>query len=157
MKSVTVSIFPSSICQEVMWLNAMIFTFWMLSFKPAFSLSSFTYIKRLFSSFSLSANKVVSSAYLRLLIFLLAIFIPAYESSSPAFHTMYSAYQCPAVLADNSIEYQFKFAFSSNRWCRVQHHMCVDYLSTYLVKCVFKTFAQIPTELGDCISLLGVL
>ena len=140
MKSVTVSIFPSSICQEVMWLNAMIFTFWMLSFKPAFSLSSFTYIKRLFSSFSLSANKVVSSAYLRLLIFLLAIFIPAYESSSPAFHTMYSAYQCPAVLADNSIEYQFKFAFSSNRWCRVQHHMCVDYLSTYFSEMCIQNF-----------------
>ena len=29
--------------------------FWMLSFKPTFSLSSFTFIKRLFSSSSLSA------------------------------------------------------------------------------------------------------
>ena len=44
--------------------------FWMLSVKPAFSLSSFTFIKRLFSSCSLSAIRVVSSAYLRLLIFL---------------------------------------------------------------------------------------
>ena len=34
---------------------------------------------------------VVSSAYLRLLIFLLAILIPACASSSPAFHMMYSA------------------------------------------------------------------
>ena len=42
----------------------------MLSFKPTFSLSSFTFIKRLFSS-SLSAIRVVSSAYLRLLAFLL--------------------------------------------------------------------------------------
>ena len=41
----------------------------MLSFKPTFSLSSFTFIKRLFSSSSLSAIRVVSSAYLRLLIF----------------------------------------------------------------------------------------
>ena len=48
----------------------MIFVFWMLSFKPTFSLSSFTFIKRLFSSSSLSAIRVVSSAYLRLLIFL---------------------------------------------------------------------------------------
>ena len=48
-----------------------------LSFKPAFSLSSFTFIKRLFSSFLLSAIRVVSSAYLRLLIFLPAILIPA--------------------------------------------------------------------------------
>ena len=47
------------------------FFFWMLSFKPAFSLSSLTFIKRLFYS-SLSTIKVVSSAYLRLLIFLLA-------------------------------------------------------------------------------------
>ena len=35
--------------------DAMIFVFWMLSFKPAFSLSTFTFIKRLFSSSSLSA------------------------------------------------------------------------------------------------------
>ena len=48
--------------------DAMIFIFWMLSFKPTFSLSSF--IKRLCSSSSLSAIRVVSSAYLRLLIFL---------------------------------------------------------------------------------------
>ena len=55
--------------------DAMILVFWMLSFKPTFSLSSF--IKRLFSSSSLSAIRVVSSAYLRLLIFLPAILIPA--------------------------------------------------------------------------------
>ena len=52
------------------WCNPMIFIFWMLSFKPSFSLSSFTFIKRLFSSFSLSVVRVVSSAYLRLLIIL---------------------------------------------------------------------------------------
>ena len=55
----------------------------MLSFKPTFSLSSFTFIKRLFGSSSLSAIRVVSSAYLRLLVFLLAILIPACASSSP--------------------------------------------------------------------------
>ena len=64
-----------------------------LSFKPTFSLSSFTFIKRLFSSSSLSIIRVVSSAYLRLLIFFLAIFIPACASFSPAFHMMYSAYK----------------------------------------------------------------
>ena len=74
------------ICHEVMGLDAMILVFWMLSFKPAFSLSSFTFIKRLFSSSSLSAIKLVSSAYLRLLIFLLAIFIPACASCSLPFH-----------------------------------------------------------------------
>ena len=62
---------------ELMGPDAMILVFWMLSFKPTFSLSSFTFIKRLFSSSSLSVIRVVSSAYLRLLIFLLAILIPA--------------------------------------------------------------------------------
>ena len=72
-KSVTVyTVFPS-ICHEVMRPDAMIFVFWMLSFKPTFSLSSFTFIKRLFSSSALSAIRVVSSEYLRLLIFLPAI------------------------------------------------------------------------------------
>ena len=71
----------------------MILVFGMLSFKPIFSLSSFTYIKRLFNSSSLSAIRVVSSAYLRLLIFLPGILIPAYASSSPAFLMMYSAYK----------------------------------------------------------------
>ena len=72
----TVSTVSPSICHEVMGPDAMIFVFWMLSYKPTFSLSTFTF-KRLFSSSSLSARRVVSSAYLRLLIFLLAILIPA--------------------------------------------------------------------------------
>jgi len=65
----------------------------MLSFKPTFSLSFFTFIKRLFSSSLLSAIRVVSSANLRLLIFLPAILIPARASYSPVFHVMYSAYK----------------------------------------------------------------
>ena len=63
--------------------DAMIFIFWMLSFKPTFLLSSFTFIKRPFSSSSLSAIRVVLSAYLRLLIFLPAILIPACVSQLP--------------------------------------------------------------------------
>ena len=55
----------------------MIFIFWILNVKPAFSLSSFTFIKRLFSSSSLSAMRVVSSAYPRLLIFLPVILTAA--------------------------------------------------------------------------------
>ena len=54
-KSVIVSIVYSSICYEVMVLYAMIFIFWMLNFKAAFSLSFFTFMKRLFSSSSISA------------------------------------------------------------------------------------------------------
>ena len=92
-KSDTVPNVSPSISHEVMGPDAMIFIFWMLSFKPTFSLSPFTFIKRLFSSSSLSAIRVVSSAYLTLLIFLLAILIPACASSSPAFLRMYSAYK----------------------------------------------------------------
>ena len=141
--------------------DAMILVFWMLSFKPAFSLSSSTFNKKLFqfssvqllsriqlfaipwiaacqvplsitnsrsslrltsiesvmpssplilcrpilllppippsirvfSNSSLFAIRVMSSAYLRLLIFLLAILIPSCDSSSPAFCMMDSAYK----------------------------------------------------------------
>ena len=70
-------------CRDLSFLN--------VEFQANFSLSSFIFIKRLFSSSSLSAIRVVSSAYLRLLIFLLAILIPACALSSPAFLMMYSA------------------------------------------------------------------
>ena len=43
------TVYPS-ICHEVMGLDAMILVFWMLSFKPTFSLSYFIFIKRFFSS-----------------------------------------------------------------------------------------------------------
>ena len=66
-------------------------SFWMLGLKPVFSLSSFTFTKRLFSSSSLSTIIVVSFAYLRLLIFLPRILILACESSRLAFCMMYSA------------------------------------------------------------------
>ena len=73
-KSVIVSTFYPSICHDGTGCHELKF-FWMLSFKPAFSPSSFTFIQRFFSSSSLSAIRVVSSAYLRLLIFLPAILI----------------------------------------------------------------------------------
>ena len=92
-KSDTVSTVSPSISHEVMGPDVMIWfsEFWALS--QLFH-SSFTFIKRLFSSSSLSAIRVVVlSAYLRLLIFLPAILIPACASSSPAFLMMYSAYK----------------------------------------------------------------
>ena len=93
-KLAIVSTVSPYVCHEVTGLDAMILIFWRLSFKPTFSLSSFTFIiKSLFSSSSLSAIRMVSSAYLRLLIFLLAILIPACASSSPAFLMMYSTYK----------------------------------------------------------------
>ena len=89
----TLSTVSPSISHEVIGPDAVIFVFWMLSFKPTFSLSTFTFSKRLFSSSSLSAIRVVSSVYLRLLIFLLAVLIPACAYSSPAFLMMCSAYK----------------------------------------------------------------
>ena len=90
-KSVTASIVFPSICHEVMGPDAMILVFWMLSFKPAFH-----------SPLSPSSRGSLVALHflplgwchlhLRLLIFLLAILIPACASSSPAFLMMYSAY-----------------------------------------------------------------
>ena len=91
-KSLTVPIVFPFIYHEVMGLDAMIFIFRMLSFKSAFSPSSFTFIKRLFSSSLLSAIRVVSSVYLRWLILLLAILIPACISSSLAFCMIYRSF-----------------------------------------------------------------
>ena len=81
-KFVTVSIVSPSVYHEVMGLNAIIFIFLMLSFKPTFALSSFTY-----------HFLVASSVYVRLLIFLLEILIPACASSSPAFDKIHSAFK----------------------------------------------------------------
>ena len=90
-KSVNVSIISLSICHEVMGLEAMIFIFCILSFKPAFPLSYFH--QEALNSSSFSAIRVVSSAYLKLLIFLPMILITACASSSPAFYMMCSAYK----------------------------------------------------------------
>ena len=49
-KSDTVSTVSPSISHEVMGPDAMIFVFWMLSFKPTFSLFSFNFVKRFFGS-----------------------------------------------------------------------------------------------------------
>ena len=72
-KSVTTSNFLASICHEVMRSDAMtllLLYFLMLSFRTAFSLSSFTFIsfhKILFSSSSVYPVRLVSFAYLRFL------------------------------------------------------------------------------------------
>ena len=72
-------------CHDLSFLN--------VDFKPTFSISSFTLIKRLFSSSSLSTIRVVLFAYPRLLIFPAAILIPACDSSSLVFYMMYTAYK----------------------------------------------------------------
>ena len=49
-KSIIASTFYPSICHEVMRPDTMSFIFWMLSFKPVFSLSTLILIKRLFAA-----------------------------------------------------------------------------------------------------------
>ena len=94
-KSANVSTFPSSVFHEVVGLDALniedlfVNSFLNIEFKLVFS--SPLLITRLFSTSSLSAIIIVSAACLRLLIFLLAVLIPACDSYSLAFHMMYSA------------------------------------------------------------------
>ena len=85
-KSVTVSIFSPSIyrgtrCHDLSFLNT------------EFQVSFFSLLSPSSRGSSLSAIRLVSSANLRLLIFLLAILIPSYDSSSLAFYMMYCAYR----------------------------------------------------------------
>ena len=91
-KSLTISTVSPSICHEVLGPDAMIFVFWMLSFKPTFSLSTFTFIKRLFSSSSLSAIRCVIC-----ISEVIGISPSNLDSSlcfiSPAFLMMYSTYK----------------------------------------------------------------
>ena len=72
-------------CHDLCFLNG--------EFRANFSFFSFTFIRRLFSFSLLSAIRMVSSAYPSLLIFLLAILIPACALSSLAFHMMYFPYK----------------------------------------------------------------
>ena len=81
------------------------FFFFNFSLKPAFLLSFFTLIKRLFSSTSLSAIGVVSSAYLRLLMFLPSISTPACNSSCPTFLMRCSGHRLNRVTANNCLRY----------------------------------------------------
>ena len=105
-KSVTVSTFPPSICHEVMGQHAVILVFCMLSFKPAFSLSSLTIIKRLFRFSSLFAIRVISS-------------VKSY-SLTPLFqsHQLHSqAFLLWQSVVVKSIKLKIKFGFSSATTC----------------------------------------
>ena len=134
-RSDTVSLVSPSVCHEVMGPDAMILVFWMLSFKPTFSLSSFTFIKRLISSLP-SAIRVVSSAYLSLLIFLPAILISACALSSLAFHTMYSA----SKLNKQGDNIQYSFPNLEPVCCSMSNSSCC-----------FLTFIQIFEEASQLV------
>ena len=92
--------------------DAMILVFWMLNFQPGLSLFSFIFIKRFFSSSSLSAIRVVSFVYLRLVIFLPEILIPACKSSSLVFPKMYFACKLNKQ-GDNTQPWHTPFQISS--------------------------------------------
>ena len=77
----------------VLFLHHLRATSLIFSLKLALSLSFFTLIERLSSSSLLSAIRVISSTYLRLLMFFLPILILAYNSSSPAFLMMCLGYR----------------------------------------------------------------
>ena len=116
--------------------DAMIFVSWMLSFMPVSSLSSFTFIKSLFSSSSLSAIRVVSSVYLRLSIFPLAILIPACESSILAFNMMYSAYKLNKQVANT-------------QFCHTPFLTFRDFLLAQLVKSLPVMWKTLVWSLGQ--------
>ena len=82
--------FSPSICHEMMGPNDIILVFLNVEFQASFFTLLFQLHQELFSSSSLSAIRVVSSGYLRLL-FLLAILVLDCDSSSPVFCMMYSA------------------------------------------------------------------
>jgi len=96
--------------------DAMILVFWMLSFKPAFPVSSFTFIKRLFSS-SLSAIRVVSSVYLRL------YFVYEHlKSTLNSFRKSFSSQLCPMLAVPWTIAHQAPLLLELSRqeyWSRL--------------------------------------
>ena len=93
---------------------------------------------RLFSSSLLSVIKVVSSAYLRLLIFLPAIFNPTCASPNPAFHMMYSAYKLDKQGDNTALMYSF---------LSLEPVRC----SMSCSNCYFLTCIQISQEVGKVI------
>ena len=86
-KSDTISTVSPSICYEMMGPGAMIFVFWMLSFKPPFSLSSFTFILFAFCHKDgvICISKVLDISPSNL--------DSSCASSGPAFLMIYSAYK----------------------------------------------------------------
>ena len=104
--------------------------------KLAFSLFSFTFIKRLFNSSLLALIRVVSYVYVKLLIFLLAILIPACVSSSPAFCMMYSVYKLKKH-GDNIQPWCIPFSILN------QSIVCCSMSSSH---CCFLTCIQVTQE-----------
>ena len=131
-----------------MGLDAMILVFRMLSCKTVFFTLLFHSHQRLFSPSSLSAIKVVSSAYLRLLIFLLAIFffffsllailISACASCSLAFLMMHSEYNLNKQRQYTALMYSFSYL----------EPVCCSMSAS---NCCFWTCIQVSQETGKVV------
>ena len=93
-KSVTSFTLSLPICHEVMELDAMILVFWMLSFKPTFSLSSFTLIKRLFSFSSLPLERYHLQDYIYICV-CVCIYIYIYKHHSGCVKVVYFYHKGP--------------------------------------------------------------
>ena len=119
----TASTFPPSICHDMMGLAAMILFISMLNFKTAFhsALSPST------RGHLVPLHFVTLVWYLSLLIFLLAILIPAWDSLNLAFCMMNSAYNLNKQ--DGSIQL-----------C----HTPFPILNQSVVPCLFQTVASCP-------------
>ena len=117
--------------------SSLFFECWVLSH---FSLSSFTFITRLFSSCLLSAIRVVSSVYFKLLIFLQAILIPVCASSSLASHMMYPAHKLNKQ-GDNIQPWRtYSFSYLEPAFCSMSSS-----------NCHFLTRIQLSQEAGQVV------
>ena len=86
MKSVYVSTVSPSICHEVMRPDAMILVFWMLSFKPTFSLSSFYFHQEALKFFFTFCHKGGVICISEVIDISPSNLDSSVYSSSPAFH-----------------------------------------------------------------------
>ena len=102
-----------------------------------FSLSSFTLIKKLFSSSSLSAIRVAPCAYLRLLIFSQHSWLQL-DSSSPPFHNMY----CAQKLNKQSDNVQPRHTTLHQFWTTSLFHVQF---------CCFLIYIQVSQEAGKVV------
>ena len=116
----------------------------MLSFRQALSVSSFTIVKSLFISSSLSSIKVVSCAYLKLLIFPVAILILACHSPSLAFSMMYSAYKL--YKQHDSLYYLVLFS-----------HFWTSLMFPSSSHCCWLIHIQVSLEIGKAIQYSDIL
>ena len=167
-KSVTVA---PSIFQEVMRPDAIILVFWMLSIKPTFSVSSFTFIRRLFSSSSFSAIIVVSSSYLRSLIFFWQswfqlVLHPAQHFSWCTLHVYVNLkYNTVNILSFNKERKKISSAFplsmfSDIKWTAIifliTKNFYISYIHAYfthLFLFIFITVTWISLEKYYCLQL----